>query len=1299
MVTLLSRITQQDMESVPEKYLTIEEKTKLKERLALLKKEYKKTVHRLQKSQRAERVKTHVKKTIEEQNRLLSQEVSNHDSVSVFTGSLIDTNNVAGKVLESQNVSTPSAEKERKPAVSFNLDPEILQGDKTSPTYSGSESSGQEPSADSKIEATASSTPNQCRRSRLRLNRSARRVCTESMSPSVQTNITVNSLQKNIIEAASTRGSTPFTKDLTENKAPTINVTTINSNNSISEKTKYVQVSPECDLRVNVLVQQHNNTEAIKAPASPVFKKEAVRTPVNVSSENRERLYPEEKETLDTGQSGEVTTHRSHTGIEAAHSNRNNRDHLVGDQLPSMMKGASQDRSVDLRPIPQDAETSSTSPPSSEDHSVATVKYHGAPPLVDVERSPLDSCTLVEGLLFPVEYYVRTTRRMTSFQRKVDLEAVIHSHLGTARKGRQRRASISATPSLQVSDTPVSTSRNSAARSRRGRGRKSCPASVSSSLHNISVQLKFGSDPNPIADDSRGVKETFEVKELSIEPNAENLHMKEGEKKVEAVTLQSEGRKVHDLRAYEDGSLGIHSSTNDTEEIQRPVYNLRTSRETNETSSPFHLLSAQIHLQHLLRHLDITDFHLPDEDFGVLKLEKLKSANHLETSVPEPSEEKIKYRRACSIDSSVTPACDSSALLHGAAEDCTATRINSKLMTFSKDCPNGDRSQAPSGDNIPGPIEADGDDKGAPQSFLSMETPVVFRLSPSKDNDETYAPGTHCEAPQCSADWETTYSDAEVSKYVSQAPLRSLDPEPDTSAPNANSIEPRREGFVVSSTCMTSSPKINPSPETKPPPNALSPTKELSVLLSTSMCSVPLDPHVECVPSGCTPGFPMLGATPAVFSSPQCCSSPAPCKERMSARTIQFLPEESVLLNNGEQEVTDTCQYSEPLLLPSQDAASLCLEKKPCSRKESEENANKSHQWNIKAMSGEDRLHLVSEIKDTCTGGCPVDLCSVWWEFSGSDDLCIVSASEFSVCLWRPQEDCKWKCVHTWSFTEMPVIQILPLSQEKNVVCITLGNLDIMEIWALSSHPGLNTWEKQLVKRGHTKTAQGLSRRRVVSSSGGGDSQVVELWQLSENGCVTGSHTLAAPKDSIVAFSEVDGERDALVGSTVDNNLVLWNSVTGHLLKTFHIGNLCSDLTCISATSDSGLLFFIIGSLFSKPCEMPGSCIFRLIATNPQGGASDFITAYTLPEGHSSRYLEGDVKKQRAAAVLTCGSIALWDLPRSHCSAVLPSDSNTPWCLVRWANRPSCLLAGRKDGTICVFEYSDYSEHAEMFRI
>lgn len=50
----------------------------------------------------------------------------------------------------------------------------------------------------------------------------------------------------------------------------------------------------------------------------------------------------------------------------------------------------------------------------------------------------LDSCTLVEGLLFPAEYYVRTTRRMTSSQSQPDMQAVILSQLSTGRHRRRR---------------------------------------------------------------------------------------------------------------------------------------------------------------------------------------------------------------------------------------------------------------------------------------------------------------------------------------------------------------------------------------------------------------------------------------------------------------------------------------------------------------------------------------------------------------------------------------------------------------------------------------------------------------------------------------------------------------------------------------------------------------------------------------------------------------------------------------------------------------------------------------------
>lgn len=61
------------------------------------------------------------------------------------------------------------------------------------------------------------------------------------------------------------------------------------------------------------------------------------------------------------------------------------------------------------------------------------------PPSKSGEAGCLDSCTMIEGLLFPVEYYVRTTRRMASAQSRIDLGAVIQSQLSHGRMGRGRR--------------------------------------------------------------------------------------------------------------------------------------------------------------------------------------------------------------------------------------------------------------------------------------------------------------------------------------------------------------------------------------------------------------------------------------------------------------------------------------------------------------------------------------------------------------------------------------------------------------------------------------------------------------------------------------------------------------------------------------------------------------------------------------------------------------------------------------------------------------------------------------------
>lgn len=76
------------------------------------------------------------------------------------------------------------------------------------------------------------------------------------------------------------------------------------------------------------------------------------------------------------------------------------------------------------------------------------------------EKGLLDSCTLVEGLLFPVEYYVRTTRRMTSSQSQPDIQAVLFSQLsvGRQRRSRGRGGGASGSSGRRTHSSPVTSS-------------------------------------------------------------------------------------------------------------------------------------------------------------------------------------------------------------------------------------------------------------------------------------------------------------------------------------------------------------------------------------------------------------------------------------------------------------------------------------------------------------------------------------------------------------------------------------------------------------------------------------------------------------------------------------------------------------------------------------------------------------------------------------------------------------------------------------------------------------------------
>lgn len=59
-----------------------------------------------------------------------------------------------------------------------------------------------------------------------------------------------------------------------------------------------------------------------------------------------------------------------------------------------------------------------------------------------------------------------------------------------------------------------------------------------------------------------------------------------------------------------------------------------------------------------------------------------------------------------------------------------------------------------------------------------------------------------------------------------------------------------------------------------------------------------------------------------------------------------------------------------------------------------------------------------------------------------------------------------------------------------------------------------------------------------------------------------------------------------------------------------------------------------------------------------------------------------------AAAVLTSGTIAVWDLLLGQCTALLPPRNEGSWSLTRWSVTDDCLLARGTDGSIHIYSYT-----------
>ncbi|XP_072513432.1 uncharacterized protein palb2 [Salminus brasiliensis] len=266
----------------------------------------------------------------------------------------------------------------------------------------------------------------------------------------------------------------------------------------------------------------------------------------------------------------------------------------------------------------------------------------------------LDSCTLIEGLPFPVEYYIRTTRRMAAAHSPVDLDAVIHSQLSKGRgrrkssfsasqtRGRSHLTSEASQPHGKALDQPRCRGRGR--RGRRGRRRtravgisRSCTTADFSEVEPESLTETESSTQSPQSQSLLQTSlsgESFPQLETSSQPEP----IPTPKPVLNAQPVAADFKHLSDSQLYLNCKLRPDSDV-------YPIFRRRrgqaegavscsqaqTSTNGNDCRPLLSLASLAQALKvknwrplgQLLTTSDIQDFHLPDDEFGQLKLHRL----------------------------------------------------------------------------------------------------------------------------------------------------------------------------------------------------------------------------------------------------------------------------------------------------------------------------------------------------------------------------------------------------------------------------------------------------------------------------------------------------------------------------------------------------------------------------------------------------------------------------------------------------------------------------------------------------
>eukprot|EP00063_Salmo_salar_P010854 XP_013985689.1 PREDICTED: partner and localizer of BRCA2-like [Salmo salar] len=321
---------------------------------------------------------------------------------------------------------------------------------------------------------------------------------------------------------------------------------------------------------------------------------------------------------------------------------------------------------------------------------------------------------------------------------------------------------------------------------------------------------------------------------------------------------------------------------------------------------------------------------------------------------------------------------------------------------------------------------------------------------------------------------------------------------------------------------------------------------------------------------------------------------------------------------------------------------------------------------------------MLSHTLKAPAGGSLVDVCCVSWLSVG---VYVAVAGEWEVCVWGQTNPPHWRRLHTWTFIES-VMSVFPVPDAPGLLCVTLGQLEIREVRVLCC----SSLSQAVLCEGEVQMVVGMSNRRLVSSSYSVATTPLQVYTLTQDGRLQGCLSLVCPTEHVRTVAAVEGQTDALIGSTHGGHVVLWNVTTGQLLRRITLGDGFTDTTCLRGYSLCGVLFVLLQhpSLCAVE-EEEGGALFSLVATNPLTGTVALATRLGLPKACTGRLVEVDVHGSSVVGVFQSGSVCVWQLGRRQAQEGV-------WfpelgCqLARWGAQGTVLTA-HLNGDVCLHRY------------